>query len=560
MHESARRVALLARPGAARERLHSALVQVGAELVLEGDPAQLDPAEIAATRPEVVLVALDPATEQALDRFETVLEDPAIEVMFEEADVAAHREGWDAARWIRHLAAKLHRHADVLPSAAGREAPPAMAMPAVAEPRAESVPAVASTPEAAPEPLHVDLPSAVGRQPALPTLDADEPAITPLAEPVPAHPLSDEFTPGVDAGAFTGFDPVAAEMADAEDTADQIVAFDFQLDEALPLEAVGAGDDGAPHLDLVFESELALPLDAGDATPHPVLAPDGALQLDDLSLDDLRDERAAEPASLDFALDTGFVLPDELPAAPAAGGAVARPAFELSLDDAPVAVLDDAAAPGAPRPARDLADIERRIASLELVDDGPAAPAADTIVEHVSAPAASTGAVLVFAGIGGPDAVRQLLGALPVPFPRPVLVQQRLDGGRYDKLVAQLQRATTLPVALAEAGAPVSPGTVYIMPATLGVAAADGGLRFDDDAPLLGSLPPADSAVLLLSGSDPANVDAIADAAREGAFVAGQADEGCYDPAAPNALAARGGATGQPTELARQLAERWGPA
>ena len=69
--------------------------------------------------------------------------------------------------------------------------------------------------------------------------------------------------------------------------------------------------------------------------------------------------------------------------------------------------------------------------------------------------------MLVLAGIGGPDAVRQLLGSLPNDFPRPVLVQQRLDGGRYDKLVAQMQRATTLPVRLAEPGLAAIAGLIY---------------------------------------------------------------------------------------------------
>ncbi|MCP2839698.1 chemotaxis protein CheB, partial [Salmonella enterica] len=80
----------------------------------------------------------------------------------------------------------------------------------------------------------------------------------------------------------------------------------------------------------------------------------------------------------------------------------------------------------------ELAELERRIAGLSLVD------------EHV--PAEDNGAVVVLAGIGGPDAVRQLLGALPAGFPRPVLVRQRLDGGRYDKLVAQMQRVSAMPV------------------------------------------------------------------------------------------------------------------
>ena len=66
-----------------------------------------------------MLVALDPAVEDALEKFDDVLADRAIEVIFDEADLAARREGWDAARWVRHLAAKLHRHDDVLPP--GRE-------------------------------------------------------------------------------------------------------------------------------------------------------------------------------------------------------------------------------------------------------------------------------------------------------------------------------------------------------------------------------------------------------------------------------------------------------
>ena len=35
------------------------------------------------------MVILDPATEQALSKFDGVLADPALEIMFEEADVAA---------------------------------------------------------------------------------------------------------------------------------------------------------------------------------------------------------------------------------------------------------------------------------------------------------------------------------------------------------------------------------------------------------------------------------------------------------------------------------------
>ena len=59
---------------------------------------------------------------------------------------------------------------------------------------------------------------------------------------------------------------------------------------------------------------------------------------------------------------------------------------------------------------------------------------------------------MLFAGIGGPDAVRKLLAELPPDLSRPVLVQLRLDGGRYDNLVKQLERVSALPVLLAKAG------------------------------------------------------------------------------------------------------------
>ena len=114
-----RRVALLARPGEACERLRAALREAGGEIVIEADPATLDPQSLRVAAVETVLVALDPAVEDALEKFDEVLGDRAIEVIFDEADLAARREGWDAARWVRHLAAKLHRHDDVLPP--GRE-------------------------------------------------------------------------------------------------------------------------------------------------------------------------------------------------------------------------------------------------------------------------------------------------------------------------------------------------------------------------------------------------------------------------------------------------------
>ena len=412
--DSSRRVVLLARPGAARDRMREALAQAGANITLEADPTATDQATVIAARPEAALIVLDAATDEALDRFDGLLSDPNVEVFFEEAELAVGRVGWDAARWVRHLSAKLRHSDDVLPPDRGS--------------------AVASVEVRAPEAVRPD--AVTG-----PTSTADAVA---MVAPIDVH-------------------------SDME-----LVAFEL-------------GDEAAHY-----------------TTGH-----------------------SAEPAS------------------PLAAK------FELELvDDTPTEIkiegleLDDDHPADASRFQDDLDDLHTRIASMDLV------------VEQ--SPARVRGAVLVLAGIGGPDAVRQLLGALPEGFPRAVLVQQRLDGGHYDKLVAQMQRATALPVRLAASGDALEAATVYILPPSLGVQDSGNGLVFTGSpADLLVALPAGDSAVLMLSGSDPAQVDAVMKVGAAGALIAGQALDGCYDVAAPAALVSRGGQAGKPQELARRLAERW---
>ena len=410
MTESGRRVVLLARPGAARDRMREALDQAGANVVLEADPTATDQSDVLAARPEAALVVLDALTDGALERFDGLLSDPTVQVLFEEAELAVGRVGWDAARWVRHLSAKLHRSDNVLPPSTG-----------MAQLQSESMP-----------------------------------------EPLPEIVLE------------PGPEPTA----------------------------------GIAPVDVHSDMELVA-LELGDEAAH------------------YASEHAAEPAS-------PFVAKLEL---------------EL-VDDTPTEIQFEGLELAEDHPAdtsrfhSDLADLDSRFGDMELVAD--------------ELPALARGVVLVLAGIGGPDAVRQLLGALPTTFPRPVLVQQRLDGGHYDKLVAQMQRATSLPVKLAAAGDTVQATTVYILPPSIGLQDGGKGLVFAEAAgDLLAALPAGDSAVLLLSGSDPGLVDAVMKLGVAGALIAGQALDGCYDVAAPAALVSRGGQSGKPSELARRLAARW---
>lgn len=431
--QAAPAVALLARPGAARERLREALSHADVQLVLEDDPNTLEARVLQEARPQFVVIALEAAIEDALERLEAVLSAPGLTLVFDEAELAARRDGWEAQRWGRHLSAKLHGHQQVLPP--GAEEEPSLQL----EP---GHPAPAPAPQE--EALQPHLEQALSW--------ADEvPADTLYSPPVQLH------------------EPIALEQA--------LAALQPVVPEPLQ----------APALPSLAETASAVP-------PLP-------------------------PVSFDHT------------------------AWSLVEDEADAsATAPHHAAVEAPLPSFDTGH-------LSLVDLDAAAPVG-----------ARAGSLLVLAGIGGPDALRRLLGALPPSLSVPVLVHMRLDGGRYGNLVKQMARVSPLPVQLAEAGQRATPGEVHVLADDIGVQAASDGLHFVSDAQgiAIAALPADHTALVLLSGADLAHVGQALDLAAAGAWVAGQVGEGCYDPAAATAVVAAGMLAGEPQELAQAIAARWG--
>ncbi|VUL99423.1 chemotaxis protein CheB [Stenotrophomonas maltophilia] len=431
--QAAPAVALLARPGAARERLREALSHADVQLVLEDDPNTLEARVLQEARPQFVVIALEDAIEDALERLEAVLSAPGLTLVFDEAELAARRDGWEAQRWGRHLSAKLHGHQQVLPP--GAEEEPSLQL----EP---GHPAPAPAPQE--EALQPHLEQALSW--------ADEvPADTLYSPPVQLH------------------EPIALEQA--------LAALQPVVPEPLQ----------APALPSLAETASAVP-------PLP-------------------------PVSFDHT------------------------AWSLVEDEADAsATAPHHAAVEAPLPSFDTGH-------LSLVDLDAAAPVG-----------ARAGSLLVLAGIGGPDALRRLLGALPPSLSVPVLVHMRLDGGRYGNLVKQMARVSPLPVQLAEAGQRATPGEVHVLADDIGVQAASDGLHFVSDAQgiAIAALPADHTALVLLSGADLAHVGPALDLAAAGAWVAGQVGEGCYDPAAATAVVAAGMVAGEPQELAQAIAARWG--
>ena len=631
--EAAPRVALLARAGDACDRIAGALRDAGADVVLVADPLQAEPVEVRQAKPQAVLVALEPAIEDAIDRLEDVLADPQYMVIFEEAEQAAQRAGWDAARWLRHLAAKLHRHDDVLPAGAGSgeelqlsDAPPPqvaavdfdqaiVAVTGQARARADDVPAdgldgvlAASTAPGADA-------SASGWQAE--AVDAGFASIRSeeRADDAPGPSDAGSDAPWIvsDAGGLSPGSHDLVERDDAAAAGTELPAIDFgalslELDAACPAEASpSAIDPGALALELeasaagaepsniglnalaletedaspagtelppvefgtlALHGDAASPLEAGtsgiDFSALSLEAAEPALELEELAFDPERFNRAGQtqdaPAGIEEFLaqaartqaDAGLAAGDDLAAATVAEDAAATaevpPAALASLDFSGLSLVADDELPvatAAPAKAAPSFDLDSLGAGLSLVDPDS--------YGHGAPP----GLVLIEAGLGGPDAVRQLLAALPPGFPQAILIRLALEGGRYDRLVKQMTRATNAPVDVAEAGARAEPGHVHFVPPGLGLRAAGGGWVFEPGQALAAStLPARDSAVLFLSGADAGQV-AQASARWNGLVLAQTPDEGCYEPAAAAAAIAAGADHGHPAELARRLRERW---
>lgn len=630
------RVVLLARAGKAAEQLADALRQAGAALMIAVDPASTDEGALRALDPQAILVALEPSIEPALDKLDGLLSDPALTVIFDEADVAAHRAGWDAARWVRHLSAKLRNDSNVLPPGTESDQDPRPASTAAeadlsaftreAVALADSVPVNGTPTEPPPSLARVDsLPldaALLDAIPAAQTMAVVPPLLPPAPPPVAAPPVAPVLSlepMAPPAPAPVPFDDMSIESVSLDGMALESVSLDSaQLDgmELDGMELDGMQLDSMQLDDMQFESVQlgsvqieGVPLDrpstGSSADVAPMRFDDDAFFLEELSatrpLQTAGDDATAG-FDLDFVSSLNFDDGNETPAAtappplpsmrapedvlsfeelvarslaaaaappsepaPAAAPApepAAKPAFSLGdlslapVDDEAPAAAPTAAAPRAPAAGHDLSVLEARISSLSLVD-----------IEESAAPRAgspftvATGVVLVEAGLGGPDPARQLLSAIPAEFPAVILVRLHLQGGRYDRLVAQMERASALPVALAEAGGVASPGTIYFLPEGIGLSARGSGFGFIADpapaASLFAALPAGESALVFLSGSDPQLIDTAMAAAATGTLLIAQSPDDCYDGTACAELRRRGATSGLPAELAGRLASRW---
>jgi two-component system chemotaxis response regulator CheB len=70
--------------------------------------------------------------------------------------------------------------------------------------------------------------------------------------------------------------------------------------------------------------------------------------------------------------------------------------------------------------------------------------------------------VAIGSSTGGPSALLNVLGSLPVGFPVPIVVSQHIADGFVPGLVNWLDAGCKIPVRVADEGAPLVPGTAYL--------------------------------------------------------------------------------------------------
>lgn len=659
-------VALVAADAAARQRLLEASQALELPVVFQGNLDAMGVAALDDCAAKAWLIAVDADTEEALDTIQMDALGHAPLLLFEDAQVVLERDGWEHARWLRHLAAKLGLREGVLPPVEGQTeaslpqhiAEPAQAVPASQlaaqtelEPEAHKAPEAEVTTLSAPaidqsgsqpqawvseEPpaaLAQPADEAASSQIAIDTSTlADDAQITlaeaeadlpqqavftaPADSPAPADasehwldPAVAEFDGDLLLGADSGsaqaliegeavgsnahwLDPAMAEFDEGEtdsgdasafslDTPSPVLEFEAVVEDApWSMPAAPSQDDADVRASQAGVTNINLDQPVADTS-----SPSQTVQMPSFSNLSLLDDTQAPTADHDRGDQSGLMqgrdiqalsqsianwsledidsdTPPASPASSAAQVSSTTPTLDtgLSLESIQTspALSDDDNGSVAAVALTEVPTISTEQASASASELPPPLPGAVSelaVAATAQADAPSTSSVrmvLVIAGIGGPDAVRRLLSALPADFHLPLVLQQALGKPVHERLVSQLGRATALKMRLAEVGAPVTESLVHVLPQGVGVDLATNSFVLSDS--LDEAIADARVAVVMLSGAAPDLVPRLLQRSQPHAPVLAQDVDSCYDKRAVTHLIEHGIPATTPEQMAMQLA------
>lgn len=502
-------VALVYGDAEACAHLRTALAEFNADIVYDSPGDDLDRTALGASGAKVAVVNLDDVLDPSLDEVYGVLEACGCRVVFNDPNSSVTLEGWEHARWVRHLAAKLRDDVDVDPPRPADAEPVNVAEAAhLGDQWLDDALGVLAADDGTPGAgsNEQQLESAVGLdavQIPADELGGDLDAAFTL-EPVESRP---DTSAGSEVPSATG---AAADV-------DAVADLDFATGPDAAAQADAAGSVPVPS---VVEPALADSEALTDnALPEDALAIDWSL-LDDDNVDaaettapaseavaeglDAMFDRGQQPlADDDFEFHAGetpavaaaTALPDEPPTSdlpPSSQWTLVDDTVAPPPSGKPFVTDDDAAKPKTTRvPGQSIAEsLADRDFGIELVDPieylAPEAPPRETelytapelmsmaealapqqIDENIHAEAVAKPlprVVVMAASIGGPDAVREFLSGLPENFPAVFILTQHMGTEFIDMMVKQLSKFSALPVRVPVSGERAGAGEVLVVP------------------------------------------------------------------------------------------------
>jgi len=504
-------------------QLRDALHERGARIVHEGGVAGLNRELLQQVGADVLVINLDDAADDALDQLYDIIDGDRPRVVFNDAQASRALDGWDRARWARHLAVKVLAVGDIDPPRP-EDAREIQVTPAVVAPGAPVAVETASR-DVVDEAATVAVPDkdhVVAEDAAAPAMAFELPQDASIDGPQPATVaegfdaglgadadtlLADDNEAAADAGLTAESDDLAAQLeiemaTDAGATVEpDDLAGDFGIEVAQDAGATAESDDLAAELEALLasgelpreEDEAAGPglrFTGGEDLPALHDGDFGAVTPTDFDVDSVALGDNAPSSAVDepdfSALDAPDLTIEALDAAasavPAAPKTPVRAPDNWALldDETPVESHDkpDAAAFGIQKlsaaeflapDVEAVADDLHPTMSLELVSMEEAVAPQAFVPEHEMVldelGSALSRVVLLGAAVDSVDSVREFLGALPAATHLTFVLTQHLGGQSAAQMLARLAGHGPLPVRLAEAGRRAGGGEVLMVPA-----------------------------------------------------------------------------------------------
>lgn len=463
MSEAATAVALLFDDAELGGHLRDALRERGAQIVHEGTLAAISRDLLQGSGAEVVVVNLDDQAVDGLDHLYDVIDSDRPRVVFNDAQASRGLDGWDRARWARHLAAKVMSLVDLDP------------------PRPADAPAFVP-------PLSVGAELAVVAAPP-PVEDVIETAPIEVPVETPAHDetvvdVSDEL-PLIDEAPleFVSDGDIPEESIEASET----LAAELEALLAADEQHVGdddfgsglnysAGDEVAlhdgdfavvsPHDEPAFES-VAVEQQPTQAPEAPAVARP-AFQLDHLSLAPLDENFAPVLANKVAATDapafgqslSWSLVDEEAPVAPVEHDASSVAGFGIEKLSAADFLAPDAGDHNEhdlePGLSLELVSMEEAVAPQQREDHEVMLGELDSAIGRI---------LLLGASADSTDAVCEFLRALPKGLRLTVLHTQHHAFDAADALANRLKDHTSMPVRVAGRDSRTRMGEILFVPA-----------------------------------------------------------------------------------------------